>query len=310
MARTVFRNTAAWLIPLLGLLALGPLAARLLGRLRTDAGLPFATPLISASPVTGLTAAALVLAVALALGLLAARAVDLRGAFNAAGCVLLWGAWRTGPLEETLQSSDPTTAMIRLAIEGALIGLAVWIAAALFESHARPTVHHGVPEPKPKGSPVGFAAVVRATLTNPSGLASIAAAVAAGGAVAWFFAAEPLKNQGVFAALLAGIAAAAAGRIAGQAAGDDPPVSATFFAVGVLACIGPASSIILHGEALDAVARLGQLRGLAGVMPFDWVAGACFGIPIGRAWVQASSAAPSKRGGRPASKPTPRRVTR
>jgi len=316
------RTATAWILPLLGLLAVGPLVAQSLGRLRTDAGLPFATPLISASPVIGLAAAGLVLGVAVAFGLAAARAVDLRSAFNASGCVLLWGAWRTGPLEETLQSSDPTAAMLRLSIEGLLIGLVFWFGASAFEAYARPAHAPHASEPS-NARPAGLKAVIRATLMTRSGWAAVAGSVLAGGAVAWFFAAEPLKNQGVFAALLAGIAAGAAGRIAGQAAGDDPPVSATWFGIATLACIGPASSLLVHGDALETVARLGQIRGLAVVMPFDWVAGACFGVPIGRAWAHASQSAEpdgsarrssggadKPRPARRAARPKPRRIAR
>lgn len=298
------RAVLSWVFPLSAILAIGPLAAAPLGGLTTPGGLPFASPLTSGSLIAGLLAGAVPLVVTAALALLASRLVDRRCGYLTAACVLLWGAWRTGPLFETLQSLPAASAMVRLAIEGLLVGAFVWGMALVIEAaapldHRRAT--HADGEPLPVGS------ALRRTLVGFSGWAAVLGSMAGAAVVVWFIAIEPLKNQALLATLLGGVAAGAVGRLAGQAmggeGGGDPPASSAFLGVALLAALGPMWAFVEHGSNLALAARLDLIAKLSGPMPFDWVAGACLGVPLGRSWAASSAtstqAVAAPRGGGP-----------
>jgi hypothetical protein len=113
---------ARWSIPLVSLLAVGPLAASLVARLRTPAGGSHASLLVSSSPLVGVMIGLAVFAMATIMGVLGSRLISYRLGLFSGGLVLAWAAWATGRVDVMLLAARSTALLYRLALEGLLVG--------------------------------------------------------------------------------------------------------------------------------------------------------------------------------------------
>lgn len=263
-------------IPLLALFGAGPIAGYLTASLRTpDAG-SGASLLVSASPSQGIIAGLVSMALALVIGVIGARFVGRRAGLFSAGLVLAWAAINTGRVDTIIGRSGSGGALNTIALEGVLVGL-VGVAVAI--------VIFMVPERAPSAAPSPGQAQLPpepTKLLDPSAPVAIAAAIAASGVACWLIAQSTMKGQTFAAATIAGIFAAAAGRMASQR------VSPAIFVAGIaiLACAAPATAVFVHSGADGAfkAAISGRLFALARPLPLDWLAGAFLGIPVGLSW--------------------------
>jgi hypothetical protein len=282
-----------WSIPLLALFVLGPLAGMLTFRLRSSDGAAEASLLIGASPMSGLIALLASSMIALAVGIVGARVVHPRSGLFAAGLVYLWAAAGLGHADRILSaaaasgSTASTTAssavgvpFMTLAMEGVVVTLVGAIVAwIILHIKSRPPAavsaisQHEHPEVRGLGVQDGELQRV---------LSGALAATFVAAIVGILIAREPSKIQTFAAAALAGLFAAATGRVIAQSA------SAMFFiaAVSLLGAIGPFVASMLEGSGASALraAFSGRLLALATPLPMDWLAGAFVGVPLGLGW--------------------------
>ena len=141
---------------------------------------------------------------------------------------------------------------------------------------------HGHPLRSADAPPLGVA--VRA----PSSIAALLVGCAAGLAAAWLIARTDDKGQTIIAAIAAGIAAAAAGKLAGASMGDEPPIEIFFVSIALAAIVSPVAVLFMHGSSAENDLFAARLFAPAQIMPLDWAAGALIGVPIGARWVQGS----------------------
>ena len=258
-----------WTLYLAALLVLGPLAGSLTGALHGVDGSPDATPLVSSAPVPGVLAALGAMVIALAGGAVAAVLIGVDGAFSVAGLILAWAAWRSGVVNELIRTAHSARPLFSLAIEGLLFGaVALAVACAVAAAGKRqPT------DP-----------VHRFFGTRP--LPVIATGFVAAAVGAWLVAVTPLKGQAMAGAMVGGILAAAAGRLADPEA----PVPLLTAPVLILAIIAPLTGFVTKGGA-DVVqaAYQGALFPTANITPLDYIAGAFLGVPIGVSWAASMS---------------------
>lgn len=262
-------------IPLLALFVAGPIAGYLTASLRTpDAGTG-ASLLVSANPTQGIIAGLISMAFALAVGVIGARLVGRRAGLFSAGLVLAWAAINTGRIDTIIGRTGSGGALNSIALEGAIVGV-VGVAVAL--------VIFMVPEHAPKVAPPGHHHLPPepTKVLDATAPIAIVAAIAAAGVACWLIAQSTLKGQTFAAAIIGGVFAAAAGRMASQR------VSPVIFVAGIalLACAAPAAAVFVHSGTDGAfkAAISGRLFALARPLPLDWLAGAFLGIPVGLTW--------------------------
>jgi hypothetical protein len=273
-----------YVIPFSALLVFGPLACHFTHAINGIDGGDQASLLISSSPMQGVIAALIAFGLALVPGVLGARFVGNRSGFFAAGLTLAWAAWGTGQSDQILMralaSGVTGSPLGALALEGAVVA-ALAIAAAIVVSRV-PTMASALPEARDPNHvhhhlPKEPSAIVDSTLP-----VAFLAAAAVGAVAIWIVAQETLKGQTFAAAVVAGVLAAAAGRIASQQI-----TGAVFIAaVAVLGIAGPAIAMMIHKTPMGAVhaAQAGKLFFLARPLPLDLVAGAFVGTPFGLVW--------------------------
>ncbi len=290
------KGAIKWAIYMIALLVIGPLAAGPLASLRDVSGGHEATVLISTSLAAGVLAGVIPIVAAGAVGLVTARLIGPRHGMLSAGLVLARAAWRSASIDGLMRATRDGGAMLPLAGEGALLGLAgvllgaaIWVAGG---DPARDRLHAPAPSGADRAdAPIAPARrvwllITGATGAKGGGIAAILAGLAAGGVVAWMVALEPLKGQTIFAAMLAGVAAGGFGR-AVTARDEKPSPMAALIAMTLLACIGPISALVMNGGSRVVGAAIGgDLFTLAMPMPLDWLAGAFWGIPIGLSWAE------------------------
>lgn len=269
-----------YLVPLLALFAAGPLAGHLTGALRGRDGGGDASLLVCAAPGSGVVAALVVMALAILMGVIAARTLGHRMGLFSAGLVLAWAAWGTGRVDVILAQPHTEGALRMLSLEGLLVGVLGVIGAAVILRI--PVMRFALPETRDPGHEHYHFVEEPTEYFNSTAPMALAAAVAAGGVIVWLVAQETLKGQTFAAAAIAGVAAAAAARVAA------PRVSSVwvFGAVALLAAASPLIASFKHPTQMDVVqaSLAGRLFVLARLLPLDWVAGAFTGVPIGLAW--------------------------
>lgn len=264
-----------WTMYLGALFVAGPVAGLLMAGVRAPDGGPDASPLTGADPVRGLLLGLGAVAIAGAMGLLAARLTNAWAAMTTVGLTLAWAAWRAGNVEMILREANSAAPLWRLAIEGAIFGgLAVAIMIGIHAITVRD--HH---ESAPRAA-AGLGKTVRESAGGTGVLLAVFAAIVAGAGAAWIIANTGLKGQTVGAALMAGLVGAAVGRLV------DNRVPASVFLVpaAVLAVVAPAAAAVAFRGDIVAVVNHGGLFPVARVMPLDWIAGAFLGVPIGLGW--------------------------
>ena len=84
-----------YLVPLVALFVVGPLAGMLTGALRGRDGGTDASLLASSAPASGLVAGLGVMGLAILMGVISARVISQRTGLFSAGLVLAWGALRS-----------------------------------------------------------------------------------------------------------------------------------------------------------------------------------------------------------------------
>lgn len=265
-----------YVIPLLALLAAGPVAYTLSSGLASPTGGPDTTFLLSGSAAGGLTA--MVVGVGLAAVFAAAGAVLLgaKGGLICAGYVLGWAAWGTGDLTMALRGATDLGAvtMITLAVEGLLFAVAC---VGMLILTAKLDRHHSAPLRE-----VSARAFAR-ELTSVGALLPVLAATAAAVVVTALVAQSGLKGQTLFAAMLAGIAASIAAHSASTS--ESPHPFAPFIGVALAAVVAPLIAIGYPGvgEVPKGVVS-GSLLGFARVSPADWSVALLIGVPVGLGW--------------------------
>jgi len=271
-------TTVRWTIYLAALLLVGPVIGQLNASLRAPDGGPDATALLSESPARGLAIAAFSLLVALALGVVGTTLCGLLPGIRTTGLVLAWATWPTAQSDALIRAARSGSPLRTLAIEGVLCALAGVIMAwtlAVVAARTKPRF--------PVTLPVEMVAPPATFSTEPKSVLSplaVGAAALAGAIGAWLLAVEPLKGQAVAGAILAGLLAAAGGRLVDYNASP----LAFFIAMGALAIAAPLSGLIVNGPRVVAASFSGEISRLAYVLPSDWLAGAFLGIPIGLGW--------------------------
>lgn len=277
------RAVLSWVLLLVTVLVAGPGAASLIGDLRgTDGGL-HTTPLTSATPAHGLAMGLAGLAAALLVGVISARLMGVKSGLTMAGLVVAWMAYRTGQPDELLRRTQDTGILVRMAIEGAIVGVVGIVMALVVMKFG-----HGADMP---GSHVEKHATRGQTDNHKLGLlAGVAAGVVVGGVLAVVIGFETLKLQALAAAIFAGVGAGVAAQLAGTAFAPTMSgrrvVLGAFLAMAVLASIGPVSAFAASGGSTGVMktAYNGSFFGLSGLVSLDWLAGALLGTPIGLGW--------------------------
>lgn len=265
--------TIRWGLYLAALVVIGPIARRLTGALHALDGSGEATVLVTGSVAAGLGAAVGVFALAALVAVPAAWLLGARPAMTTAGLVLAWASWGTGTVDHILRREPSPGTFWRLAAEGVLVGLLGLVLVGLIVLSAR-AEHHQEPGPRLDRF---LGPLRRATTPMAAALAVVFAA-----AGAWLIAVEPLKGQALGAAVVAGILAAAAGRLADVHA----PAFVFLIPVVVLAIGAPVVAATTTEGGIELVLTVNQqgLFRLANILPLDWIAGAFLGVPVGHAW--------------------------
>jgi hypothetical protein len=278
-----------WSLVALALFVFGPLAGSLTGSLRAADGGPAATLLVCTTPAKGVLVALGVMALAAVPGLIAARLVGVSSGMMAAGLTLAWASWRTGTVDEILRVAQSDRPLWTMAGEGALVGVLGILLAATIVAAGKPDHGFGDQEAGPADAagppastatvPVRLAGSLKLGFSGHGVGVGLPAAIAAGAGAAWLIAIEPNKGQCVVAACLAGLAAAAVGRVVEYRT----PAVTLFLAMAVLAIVGPISAAFIQRDVVGA-SLAGNLFHLSYLIPLDWTAGALIGIPLGASW--------------------------
>jgi hypothetical protein len=261
-----------WVIPLGGLLVVGPLAGMCTAGLRLADGSDRATLLVSTSPMMGLVLGAVAIALAAAVGMVGARLINVSYGLFSAGLTLAWAAWGTGDIDAIVRSYQAATPLWRLAAEGAIVGsLGVGACWLILRAGRRPGA---------TPAPVFEEGNVWALRGR-----GLAACLLGAGVVAWLFAPESMKGQTFAAAAFGGMFGAFALKMAAR--GVTPLV--VFVGVAVLATAGPAVASFYYAPASGFVKAVyagspGGALPLVRILPLDWLAGALVGVPIGLSW--------------------------
>jgi hypothetical protein len=278
----MLQSLLRWLLPLTGLLLVGPLCGLCTAGLRLPDGTGSATLLVSTTPGSGLLLGAAAIALATIVGVVASRLINASYGFFSAGLTLAWAAWGTGNIDSIVRSYQSGAPLWRLAIEGAIVGaLGVGACALILKAARKPA------PATPAADAQTQLAAARSADDNPwlTRGGAFAAALAAAGVVGWIFAPESLKGQTFAAAAFAGMLGALAMKMTARHV--TPLV--VFAAIGVLACAGPAAAAVYYGTGSNIVRSVyagvtGSFLPLARILPLDWLAGALVGVPIGLSW--------------------------
>jgi hypothetical protein len=265
----MLESTLRWTIYLAAAFVFGPIAGTLTGSLHATDGSHSATPLVCASPSSGLLMGLAAMGIALVVGLVAARLLGAAPGMTAAGIVVAWAAWRTGDVDELIRTAQSGRPLTILAAEGAIFGcLAVAMCLAIVIV-------------APDGKAVAPPTLRDRFWGGPTTPVAVLIALFAAGVAAWFVGVTPLKGQAVFAAIAAGTLAAAAGRLADFRL----PLASLSIPIAALAVVGPLAGMAIAGsQAVVQMSYKGTLFPLANIAPLDWVAGGLLGIPQGVSW--------------------------
>ena len=251
-----------WLIPLVALLVLGPLATLPLVLSHGPDGSRAHTLLIGSAPAMGAIAWVLTTLAALLAAWVGARAIGAREGWLAGALVLLWGAFRTGDSAElVLAGAFAAPPLVVEGIVAVVSGLLVVLVAG--------------------GARGGVAELVR-TLVTPAALVPVGVSLCAGVVACTVLAREVTMGQALFAAAGAGVAAGVASRLLSAGASDSAVALRAVAGACVIAAIAP----IYMALAQDAEGLLhaGRPLGIASVTPVAWAAGVLLGVPIGMQW--------------------------
>lgn len=318
MILTMSKAVLRWIIPLLGLFVVGPLAGLCTVGLRAADGSGAVTPILAASPIMGLGVGLAAMLLAALVGLVGTWLISFKTGIFAAGLTLAWAAWGTGNMDNIMRRTQSADVLWRLSAEGLIFGLfAVAIAFVLLRVEAmrsarRVQAHQQVWSeqnrtlvPPDQGGTSGAKSAGSALAPAPQTLTTeeltqkrkaivigFALVIAVAIPVVWAVATEALKGQVLAAAILAAVLGSAAGRSWANKA----PLIVFFAAIALLATVSPAAATLWHsGEpALVRASLAGTLFPPARLVPLDWIAGAFIGIPLGLSLAGSISAMPAR----------------
>lgn len=272
-----------WISRALALAVIGPIAAGIgQGAVAAD-GSGAHTLLTVTSLGAGVVALALIGLLLLVSGLIGTLMAGRREALLAMSFVLGWVAWSSGRLGHVYLLSPTAGTGVMLAVEGLLLGVLVVAVAMLLSKD------------QGQDPTSSFSSVhLKKWIKDPALLASLGAALAAAGIVAWLFARSDLAGQSVGVGLLAGIAGGVAGAMVASSMHGKHTHSGTPYApimAGVMLCgvVMPLLGIVVPGVGkLAGLALAGDLPGYLALSPAAWVMGALIGVPVGHGWVEQS----------------------
>ncbi|MDX2148166.1 MAG: hypothetical protein SFZ23_11660 [Planctomycetota bacterium] len=279
------KNVSRWIVVLLALLVLGPLAAWFTGLLRGPTGGENATLLASSSPIGGFLAGLTAIAIATLFGCVVSRLLSLKAGLNAAGLILAWASWPLGTFESVVREHRAPGVLITLGIEGLIVGALGIASIVAIVAAGRVHLTKAIVGPDlDLRSEKSLARSLVQSLATRDFLAAAGIALAAGAALAWVVAFESLKGQSLMAAVAAGIAAGAAGQLASQSFGRPATPVIPAAALGLLAFLGPLVGFAFAGGNFLTDAYAGNFFPLAVPNSLNWVAGMLLGGPVGLAW--------------------------
>ena len=280
---SALKTTLRWALILASLLAIGPLAAELVTRVRDVDGGRAVTLLIHGDLAAAALAALALTAAVLLVGLTAARFFSLGTAYFCAGAIIAWASSELGSLEAITRRAGSGKDLFTLGLEGLLVSLAAAAATLLFARAAGPG-HQRTSDPW----------LQRALFAEPAPrtqghhpAAALAAAVLAAGIAVWFIALSGARTQTLAATITGGIAAGAVAHMLHAHRRLTPLLP--MLAMGVVALLGPVIAKFLEGDRLMAHVYDGSVFSLARPISLDWAAGALIGVPLGMSWAGASA---------------------
>lgn len=259
-----------WTFSILAIFLVGPLLALLVNSMRAVDGSHDLSLLISSSPAKGLLIGSCIILAAGIFGVVASKFVTRGTGMTSAGLIVVWSAWQLGTVDQIVRS-NPENPLMKLAIEGLVVGLVAVVVAGFIDIMAK-----------------GSKEKLKNALAMPDSafFASIVAGVLVGGIVAWFVGYQTLKGQALFAAFIGSIGAGAAAQLTAMLLGKDPRSLTGFLSIAVLAAAAPIVAMYWHGGGLQAAVRAGPngFFGAAVPVSLDWVVGMLLGVPVGQAW--------------------------
>jgi len=258
-----FHALARWMTLLAALLIVGPVIGFLTDRIAPIPGSVHGTAIVSASPAVGVAIVVGCIVLATIIGCIGSRMISVGHGLTCAGVALAWSAFRSGHLLDLSRAVDPGALGTRLALEGAIIGIATLAGAILI-------IRSG-----PKSTPSMLEG-----MTSGASIGSMAATTTIGLVVAMLIAQDDKVGQ-TFAAAVAGSAVGAA---AARTLVNGAPRGAALVAIPLGAALCPAVGFALSPHPMDSAILGGSVHALARIMPIDWCAGALIGIPFGLSW--------------------------
>lgn len=291
-----------WIVRVLSLCVLGPIAGALMGSLRGVDGSSYATVLVSDSLMGGLFALFGVFFLAMIAGAIATKAVSLREGVLNLGLVLGWGAWGAGEVGEALRSAPESGSILKLAIEGVLV-LVLTVLMLRAMTKARSGEDEGI-----DGCVVLSSSKIAALREN-AGLTGMLVGVGlvVSMVVVWLQVQTDLSGQAVWGGFIGSAAAGVAGGMLiqnhsmssggkngrGGRRSSGVVVSLVPVMVGVMlgGVVGPLVGMVMpgSGKILQSIAA-GEMPGFLVMSSLSWAAGAMIGTPVGYSWVESSVA--------------------
>lgn len=290
--KTFLRNSLHWAIGLAAVLAVGPLAARLLFRITDARGDHLSSILASNHKGRALAGLALVLLGSLVVGRIA-RVIGGAGlALMCAGLVLGWGAFAFGSVEEAIRGTHASSFFPLLAAEGFVLCL---LAALLAMHLAAPTMrtpleNEGADALPSKLTALGHFIRVR----KASGVATLAQCVVVSAIVAAAVTAlcsiSALRGQTIFAAFVGAVLAGVAAQVTAAAGSARISPAVPALGVALAALVAPFIAMSMHGASLVPDTLAGNLTWIGRPLPIDWAAGGLLGVHVGMGWAGATLA--------------------
>jgi hypothetical protein len=291
---TFLRNSLHWAIGLAAVLAVGPLAARLLFGITDARGDHLASILTSNQTGRALAGLALVLLGSLIVGRIARAIGGASLALMCAGLVLGWGAFAFGSVEEAIRGTHASSFFPLLAVEG----LVLCILAALLAMHlAVPTMRlpleiEKIESESSEAKLTLLAQLIRVRKT--SGIATlvqciiVSAIVAA--AVTALCSTSMLRGQTIFAAFVGAVLAGVAAQVTAAAGSARISPAVPALGVALAALVAPFIAMSMHGSSLVPDTLAGNLAWIGRPLPIDWAAGGLLGVHVGMGWAGATLA--------------------
>ena len=269
------KNVLRWVMVLLALLVVGPLAGAMVVRLQTTTGLQAPPVLLSSNPALGLGFLIAIMALAAALGAVTARFIGRGYGMGVAGVVVGWAAIRSATFDDLLRDFDGHPPFVRLAIEGLFAGLLSLLVALVIDKSAGNS-----------HQPSAETGIRRATRSHMT-WSAVGAGVIAAALVTWIVAYQSLKGQTIAAGVFAGVVAAGVTQVLTNAQRGNVARLTPFITITVLATLAPMVVMLLPGGPnLPVAAYSGKMPPLGRLMPRDWIAGAFMGFPVGLGWAR------------------------